>query len=177
MGAAPDDTTDRAGPDLTAVSTFEAVFHTEYHRMVALAAAVSGNRSHAEDIAQEAMGRLHRNWSKVAAYDRPGAWLRRVTINLSLSQRRRLAREAKALLRLDRTEPTIDVDPPSIDRHVWEAVAALPGNQRAAAALHYLDDASIDEIADTLDISPSTARVHLHRARQTLRDRFEEVER
>ncbi len=29
-------------------------------------------------------------------------------------------------------------------------------------------------IADILEISPSTARVHVHRARQTLRDRLEE---
>ena len=36
---------------------------------------------------------------------------------------------------------------------------------------------SIQQAAKILDIAPSTARVHLHKARQTLRDRLQEVER
>ena len=60
---------------------------------------------------------------------------------------------------------------------VWNAVAQLPKNQRAAIALHFLEDRSITEIADILDISPSTARVHLHRARQTLSDCLEQFDR
>jgi RNA polymerase sigma-70 factor (ECF subfamily) len=41
-------------------------------------------------------------------------------------------------------------------------------------ALHYLEDLSLEEIAEVLDLSPSTVRVHLHRARKTLRDRLDE---
>ncbi|MEM8706835.1 MAG: sigma-70 family RNA polymerase sigma factor [Actinomycetota bacterium] len=163
--------------DVVAAASFDAVFHAEYRGLVALAAATSGDRVRAEDIVQEAMARLDREWASVSAYERPGAWLRRVTINLALSQRRRLVREASALLRLDRREPSFDPAPPAEHRHLWELVGRLPGKQRAVIALHYLDDASIDEIADVLDIAPSTARVHLHRARQTLRDRLEEVDR
>ncbi len=158
-------------PTLHAVTSFEALFVDEYPKMVALAAAVSGNRAFAEDLAQEAMHRLHRNWARVQGFHSPGAWVRRVTINLALSMRRRLANEAKAKLRLGATRVTL---PPSAaeDEPVWAAVAALPGKQRAAIALRYLEDRSIDEIADILDVSPSTARVHLHRGRQALRDRL-----
>jgi len=157
---------------LQAVPTFDALFVDEYPKMVALAAAVSGNRAHAEDIAQEAMSRLDRKWASVQGYDKPGAWLRRVTVNLALSQRRRLLAEAKAKLRLGSSEVALPpVDPR--DDAVWDAVAELPRNQRAAVALRYHEDRSIAEIADILDISPSTARVHLHRARQTLRDRLD----
>lgn len=158
---------------LHAVPSFEALFVAEYPKMVALAAAVSGSRSHAEDIAQEAMSRLNRRWAQVQGYDKPGAWLRRTTINLALSQRRRLVAEAKAVLRLGRPDPELPPAEPA-DQAVWDAVAQLPGNQRAAVALHFLEDRSVVEIADILDIAPSTARVHLHRARQTLRDRLEQ---
>ena len=163
--------------DVVIAPSFDAVFHAEYRGLVALAAAVGGDRARAEDIVQEAMTRLDRQWATVSTYERPGAWLRRVTINLALSQRRRLGREARALLRLGRREPSFDPSPPAEHQHLWELVGRLPGKQRAAIALHYLDDASIEEIAAVLDIAPSTARVHLHRARQTLRDRLEEVER
>ena len=42
-----------AMPRLDDAPTFEAVFVTEYPKMVALAAAVSGRRDQAEDIAQD----------------------------------------------------------------------------------------------------------------------------
>lgn len=151
--------------------TFAAVFVEEYPKMVALAAAVSGSRFHAEDIAQEAMSRLDRRWAQVQTYDRPGAWLRRVTINLALSQRRRLLAETKARLRLDVPEPTLPPADPADDA-VWAVVRTLPPKQRAVVALHVLEDRSLEEIAEILAMSPSTARVHLHRARQTLRDRL-----
>jgi RNA polymerase sigma factor (sigma-70 family) len=164
---------DTGGAAVSAVPTFDALFVTEYPKMVALAAAVSGSRSHGEDIAQDAMTRLNREWDRVRTLDKPGAWLRRVTINLALSQKRKLLSEAKAVLRMGRTVATL---PPSPAEHepIWAAVADLPKQQRAAIALLYLEDRSTEEIADILDISPSTARVHLHRARQTLRDQLEQ---
>lgn len=164
--AEPDD-----GPPLRTVEPFEAVFVREYPKMVALAAAVSGDRSTAEDTAQEAMTRLNRNWAKIQGYESPGAWVRRVTINLALSRRRRIGAEARAVLRLGPPESTLPAAPPA-DARVWDAVATLPRKQRAAAALFFVEDRTITEIADILEISPATARVHLHRARQTLREQL-----
>jgi RNA polymerase sigma factor (sigma-70 family) len=40
-------------------------------------------------------------------------------------------------------------------------------------ALHYLEDCSVKEIAGILECSPSTVKVHLHKARQTLAERLE----
>lgn len=158
---------------ISTVQSFEACFVAEYPKMVALAAAVSGSRVYAEDIAQDAMGRLNREWANVQHFDKPGAWLRRVTINLALSQKRRRLNEAKALLRMGVPESTLPA-PRTEDAAVWTFVAELPKQQRAAVALHFLEERSIDEIADILEISASTARVHLHRARTTLRTRLEE---
>ncbi len=74
--------------------------------MVALAAAVSGSAESVEDVAQEAMVRARRHWDRVGAYDKPGTWVRRVTINLAISSRRRIALEAKARLAWwERREP------------------------------------------------------------------------
>ncbi len=161
-------------PRLEAVPTFDALFVDEYPKMVALAAAVSGSRAHAPDVAQEALSRLHQNWAKVQGFNKPGAWVRRVTINLALSHRRKLVAEAKALLRLGGSRPSELPPSPAEHKPIWDAVADLPGKQRAAIALFFLEDRSVEEIADALDVAPSTARVHLHRARQTLRDRLDQ---
>lgn len=153
-------------PGATA-TTFASIFVTEYQTMVALAAAVSGDRAHAEDIAQEAMMKLEKNWDRVQHFDKPGAWLRRVTINRALSQRRKRATELKAMLRLDKPEPTV-LQVNESDREIWDHVARLPKMQRAVTALHYLEDLKPDEIAAILEVETTTVRVHQHRARQTL---------
>ena len=145
---------------------FPAFYRREYPNMVAIAAAVSGNRAIAEDIAQDAMLRAHRHWDRIASYERPGAWVRRATINLALSTVKRAGAELRRVLRL--AERAVLPEPDVTDDRVWRAVAKLPGNQRAAIALHYLEDRPIDEIAEILEITAATARVHLHRGRQAL---------
>ena len=54
--------------------------------MVALTWALSGNRWAAEDLAQEAFVRAHRDWNSVEQMDSPNAWVRRVAINLARSR-------------------------------------------------------------------------------------------
>ena len=154
--------------------TFPAFYRREYPKLVAIAAAVSGNRAIAEDLAQEAMLRAHRHWDRISAYERPGAWARRVTINLSLSAVKRAAAEMRRMLRI--AGPATLPPPQATDERIWQAVGELPGNQRAAVALHYLEDRSISEIAAILDIAPATARVHLHRGRQRLASTLEPEE-
>jgi len=156
------------------VEDFDRFYLREFPAMVALACAVSGSRLAAEDLAQEALTRAYRNWPKISGYDKPGAWLRRVTINLSLSSRRRLASETRARLRLGR-EPSLS-EPPEPHQEVWEAVRRLPGKQRAAVALHYLEDLPVVSVADAIGCSESTAKVHLHRGRTALAAILEESE-
>lgn len=146
---------------------FEDFFRKEYPAMVALAAAVSRSPHTAEDLAQEAMLRARRHWDRIGAFDMPGAWVRRVTINLALNNQRRVAREARTRLAWwERREPA---EPPQpFDPRLLDALNALSPHQRAAVSLHYLEDRSTSEIANILGCSESTARVHLHRGRQAL---------
>lgn len=140
--------------------------------MVRLAAAVGGDPASAEDIAQEALNRAYTRWDKISGYEKPGAWLRRVTINLSLSSRSRAQRD---LIRVRRLGPEPSVPPPDEPYSaVWDAVKTLPRNQRAAIALHYLEDRSVEEIASIIGCSRSTAKVHLHRGRTTLQRKLED---
>jgi RNA polymerase sigma-70 factor (ECF subfamily) len=148
-------------------ASYEAFFHEEYRNMVALAVAVSGSRAIGEDLAQEAMLRAHRNWDRVSTYDKPGAWVRRVTLNLASSARTRFARETRARLRLGGRATSISA-PPEPDEAVWRAVKSLPPGQRSAAALYYLEDRSVAEIAEIMEVAENTAKAHLHKARAAL---------
>lgn len=145
--------------------TFDSFYLREFRSMVALAAAVSGSHLLAEDLAQEAMTRVYRRWDRISGYDKPGAFARRVTINLAISHRKR---DAVATAGAERLRHEGLPAPPEPHDEVWEAVAGLPGKQRAAIALHYLEDRPVDEIAEILSCSAATARVHLHRGRKAL---------
>lgn len=146
---------------------FEDFFRREYPVMVALAAAVSKTPHAAEDLAQEAMLRARKHWDRIGSFDKPGTWVRRVTINLSLNSRRGVARDAKTRLawweRREQAEQPQALDPDLVD-----GLRALSPHQRAAVFLHYVEDRSTLEIAELLGCSESTARVHLHRGRQAL---------
>lgn len=151
---------------------FEDFYRREYQGMVALAAAVSGSGTFAEDIAQEALLRAHAQWRKVSTYDKPGAWLRRVTINLAANRRRRARTELDSRIRLAEARATVDIV--LDDEEVWAAVAELPPKQRAAVALFYLEDRSVQDIAEILDCAVNTAKAHLHQGRQALAERLDQ---
>ena len=74
-------------PPLRLVEPFEHFYRAEYRAVVGLAYALSGSRLAAEDIAQDAFIAAHRAWDRVGTYDQPGAWVRRVVANLSVSLR------------------------------------------------------------------------------------------
>jgi RNA polymerase sigma-70 factor (ECF subfamily) len=158
---------DEATMEELSAAAFEDFFRREFPAMVALAAVVSRSPHLAEDLAQEAMVRARRHWDRIGSFDKPGTWVRRVTINLALNSRRGVAREARTRLAWwERREPA--EQPQALDPDLLDALRALSPQQRAAVALHYLEDQSTAEIADLLGCSESTARVHLHRGRQAL---------
>ncbi|MFP5256202.1 MAG: RNA polymerase sigma factor [Acidimicrobiia bacterium] len=152
-------------PPVPAYLDFDRFYREQLPSIVALAAAVAGHAV-AEEIAQEALLRAHRDWARIGRYDKPGAWVRRVAINLATSQRRRRVSERRALARVAQ-RPTLPSPPPNVDGF-WALVRQLPPRQAAAVALHYLDDLSIADLAAALDCAEGTAKAHLHKARQTL---------
>lgn len=145
---------------------FEIFFNREFSAIAVIAGTIAGSRAAGEDIAQEALSRAASRWGELSGFDRPGAWVRRVAINLAIDGQRRLGRETAAVARLD-VRPHTD-DHRSGDPMVWAAVDALPPRQRAVVVLHYFEDRPVAEIAELLDITVSGTTSHLHKARTTL---------
>ncbi len=154
--------------------TFEDFYRREYTPVVGLAYALSGSRSGAEDLAQEAFFAAHRNWERIAGYEHPGAWVRRVVANMSVSAFRRRATEAKAMARAAFGERTELPDLGSGDPEFWRAVRELPRRQAQVVALFYLEDRSIAEVGEILDLTTGTVKKHLHDGRLTLARRLQE---
>ena len=148
--------------------TFEQFYASTSGRMRAIAFALTGDWADAEDLLQDAFGAAARKWAVVGVYDDPAAWVRRLLMNRSVSRWRRLRREATLVLRLGSwtAEATPDSDP--IDPTFWAAVRALPTQQARAITLYYLDDLSVEQVANELGCSVGSVKTHLSRGRAAL---------
>jgi RNA polymerase sigma-70 factor, ECF subfamily len=149
---------------------FEAFYRDEVIALAALATSLVGDPQRGADLAQEALLRVYRSWAKVADLDRPGAWARRVTINLAIDAGRRRRREDRALGRL--ASATKAASEHESDDRFWAEVRRLPERQRAAVALRYVDDLTVEEIAAVMEISEGTVKSSLFAARRTLAERL-----
>jgi len=155
-------------------STFEDFVASEFKQIVALAVAVLRNDEEALDVAQETMTRTYAAWSDVGDMDRPGAWARRVALNLITDVLRRRTRRKRLHLRLVREKQVTAINPSveSLDDAFWGEVAALPRRQRDAIALFYVHDLGIAEIASIVGVAEGTVKSDLSRARKRLQETF-----
>lgn len=154
-------------PVVSLQPSFDSFYQREFANLAVVAGTVAGDRSVGEDIAQEALTRAHKRWSQVSALDKPGAWARRVAINLAIGRKRRSVTEKRALFRIGKPA-AVAAETRRGDPAIWVAVDELPPRQRAVVALHYLEDMSVAEIADILEISVSATTSNLHKARTNL---------
>ncbi|HUL06783.1 MAG TPA: RNA polymerase sigma factor [Candidatus Acidoferrum sp.] len=149
------------------------------NRAVAVAQRVTGSRSDAEEIAQEAFLRV---WTK-APHWRGGegefrgarftTWLYRVVVNLGIDRRRRPAMSALEAAG-DPADPADSalhsLEKAQLSGRVADAVATLPERQRAALTLCFYEGLSNREAADILALSPGAVESLLVRARRSLRE-------
>ena len=148
---------------------FDAFYREHFTRAVALAHALAGPHA-AEDIAQEAFWATFMKWEDL---EHPERWLWRVIANRSRSALRRRYLETGSLPRL-RTDaaPVPDDTSPDMEEF-WAVVRALPKRQAQVVALLCVEELSAAEVAEVLGCSETTVRVHWHRARKRLAERFD----
>ena len=82
---------------------FDAVYRREYPGLIAVAAALTGDRDGAQDLVQDTMVKAFIRWDRVSHLDRPGAWCHHVLVNACRSRLRRRATEWRYLSRFDGT--------------------------------------------------------------------------
>ena len=159
--------------DVSIPGSFDSFYRSEFPRMVNIAYALSGSRLAAEDLAQDAMVAAHRQWDRVGALDRPEAWTRRVVINKAASLYQRRMAELRAFARLGPFRGSLPQALEAEAERLWHEVRRLPRRQAQAVALFYVDDMTVATIAEIMECTESTVKVHLHKARQTLAARLQ----
>jgi RNA polymerase sigma-70 factor (ECF subfamily) len=140
------------------------------------ALAITSDTDSAADLLQDVFLRLHR-FAKNIDPSRPlEPWLYRMTTNLAydwVKRRKRWPRPlddlAEWLVGTGKNPPYETVERNDEWRQVQKAIADLPLTQRIVVALYYLNDLSLQEIADVLDVPVGTVKSRLYYGRLALK--------
>ncbi len=140
------------------------------------ALAITGDAEAAADLLQEVFLRLHRFASHIDSERPLEPWLYRMTTNLSYTWVKRHNRLLRPLEDVADWISGNRKDTPAVRseineswRQIKQALSSLPLSHRGVVVLYYIDDLSIQEIADILEIPVGTVKSRLHYSRQALR--------
>jgi RNA polymerase sigma factor (sigma-70 family) len=149
---------------------FEEFFRSEHRRLVAALYLLVGDRTEAEDLAQESLARAFERWARVREMASPAGYVYRIALNLSRKRFRRIGRDRPfAYASASSTDPTESADQRVVIR---SAVLSLTREQREALVLVEWLELDSDEAGRVLRISAESVRARVHRAREVLRSRL-----
>jgi len=163
---------------------FEAVMRRHNGRLFRVARAILKNDADAEDALQDAYLEAYRHLDEFRAEAELSTWLTRIVVNQSLMRLRKQKRDgtvvpfqpegAAALpeveVRDDKTEsPSTAVLRTEMRRILERRIDELPVTYRTVFVMREIEDMSVEETAQCLDIPSSTVRTRLFRARALLR--------
>ncbi len=158
------------GTARTDAAALRAVYNAEFAALVRLAYLLIGDRGLAEELVQDTFARLLERPPGLVDPKKLSAYVRTSVLNATRSRLRRIGlerRHAKA----QRSTEAIDDLP---DVALRDALLQLPIRQRQCVALRYYDDRTIEQIATLLEIGVGSAKTHVHRGLQRLRELLEE---
>ncbi|MEY3051529.1 MAG: hypothetical protein RLY31_1314 [Bacteroidota bacterium] len=127
----------------------------------------------AEDLLQQSFLDVFLKLHTFRGESSPGAWIKRIVINncINFLKKRNLRLEFldDKLLRLP-TEPDTPVEKKLDVAAIGQALAALPDGYRIVFTLYMFEGYDHQEIASILDVTESTSKSQLSRARQRMRE-------
>ncbi|WP_027410619.1 RNA polymerase sigma factor SigW [Anoxybacteroides tepidamans] len=142
-----------------------------------------GNRHEAEDAAQEAFIRAYVNINTYNPTMNFSSWLYRIATNLSIDKLRKKKPDIYLDEEVSGTEgltmysqlpskeasPEDAVESLELQETVQKAIEKLPEKYRSVIVLKYINDLSLQEISEILDLPIGTVKTRIHRGREALR--------
>ena len=155
---------------------FAELYRHSLGRVYALCLRLTGNRTEADEMTQEAFVRA---WRKLGSFRGDSAfssWMHRLTTNVVLerwrSEGRRRARVV-SIAEAPPVEPHGNSASPRLAVDLERAIAGLPTGARTVFVLHDVEGYRHREIAQRTGLAEGTCKAQLHRARKLLRERLQ----
>lgn len=153
------------------------------HKVYQICLRMVGNHQEAEDLAQETFLRAYLNIDSYETDKKFSSWLYRIATNVSIDRLRKRKPDAYLdaevtgtqgltlyhLLADNNERPEDQLLTLEVQENVQKQIARLPPKYRSAIVLKYMEDLSLQEVSEVLDIPVSTVKTRLYRAREILR--------
>ncbi|MEW6363860.1 MAG: sigma-70 family RNA polymerase sigma factor [Acidobacteriota bacterium] len=178
--AAPDEPTDAELIERASAGdeqAFASIVRRHQGLVLSIAYRFLGEKSLAEDVAQEVFLRLWRSARKYRPDTALGAYVRKIAVNYCLDLKRKEKIHVPAP---DDRWPSAwdarsEMEATERRKAIEAAIQALPASQRMAVGLFHMEGLAVKEVADLLETSPKAVESLLSRARTNLRARLSAV--
>ncbi len=148
-----------------------------------------GNRHEAEDIAQEAFIRAYVNIHSYDLNKKFSTWLYRIATNLSIDRIRKKKPDyyldaelagsdgltMYSQIAADVTLPEDELETMELQELIQAEILKLPDKYRSVIVLKYIEEFSLKEIGEILDLPVGTVKTRIHRGREALRNQLRHV--
>ncbi|WP_328327907.1 SigE family RNA polymerase sigma factor [Kribbella sp. NBC_00382] len=149
---------------------FEEFAHARAAQLYRSAWLLCGSHHQAEDLVQETLAKVYARWRRpYSRIDNPAAYAQTTLTRTFLGgKRRRSSGEQPYADVPDQTmpDPAVRAD---IRLALFQLLAELSPPDRVVLVLRYLEDLSVDEVADRMGVSPGAVRTRSLRALQRVR--------
>ncbi len=156
---------------------FDRLYRDSYSRILGTLIGVLGDRTAAEDCAQETFVRAFRSWARWRPDAPAEAWLHRIALNLAISSRRRerLREVGELVRRLGRPAP--GPDPAELAGHsdLLRALRRLPPQQATAIVLRHYHGYSNREIGIAVGVPERTIASRVAAAKRRLQHELADI--
>jgi len=167
----------RAGSEGAFAELYRLYAHTLYRRILS----ITKNREDAEDVLQDTLLRAYLALDSFQGRSKLETWLIRIAINSSLMtlRKRRIRRDHSIeslgygendISQFQAEDPNPDPEETCLQRERWlgvaKAVAGLQPSFRAAVQIYVGRGCSMEELAQSLNVSVAAAKSRLYRARR-----------
>jgi RNA polymerase sigma-70 factor (ECF subfamily) len=150
---------------------------------------MTGNAHEAEDVAQEAFIRAYININSYDINRKFSTWLYRIATNLTIDRIRKkkpdyyLDAEVAGTdgltmysqVAADIALPEEEVESMELQGEIQKQILKLPDKYRSVIVLKYIDELSLNEISEILEIPVGTVKTRIHRGREALRQQLRHV--
>ncbi len=154
---------------------FQALYKLYARAMFNVSYRITGREEEAQDVLQESFISAYRNIGNYRGDSTFGSWLKRIVVNRSINALRARRME---LMPEDSDFDVKEEEPQEIYREeltvdkVKKAIMALPDGYRSVLSLYLLEGYDHEEIASILNITESTSKSQLNRAKAKLREQL-----
>ncbi|MFE0460629.1 SigE family RNA polymerase sigma factor [Kitasatospora sp. NPDC058965] len=121
----------------------------------------------AEDLVQEALGRIFVKWHRIGRMENPSGYAQTVLVNTFLSHRKRRSSSERAVAEFP--DVAVDDPDPALRLTLLRALGELSAKDRAVLVLRFWEDRSIEATAAALRLSSAAVRTRSRRALARLR--------